>query len=79
MKSLGRGEAVEKREKEAHRNQGPGDKEFPSSQEEETVLVRVSIAVIKHHGKKTSWGGNGLGYTSTSKEVKTGTQIRAGT
>jgi hypothetical protein len=34
----------------------------------QTICLRVSIAVTKHHDEKTSWMGKGLlGYTFTSQ------------
>ena len=36
-----------------------------------SVLVRVSIAAMKHHGWKTGWGPH---WCSSLKEVRTGTQ-----
>jgi hypothetical protein len=38
------------------------------------VLVRVSIALMKHHDQKANWGGEGC--CSSPKEVRTGTQAR---
>ena len=44
------------------------------------VTVRITIAAIKHHDQKASWGGRGLYsyilpyHCSSSEEAKTGTE-----
>jgi hypothetical protein len=51
----------------------------------EVVLVRISIAVVKHHSQKASWGGKGLFdlhfYVTVKKsgqEFKQGRNLEAG-
>jgi hypothetical protein len=47
-----------------------------------TYNLRVSIAVIKHHDQKATWGGNGLAHFTLAgnnlslREVRAGTQAK---